>query len=80
MLCTGCGHDSREPILPPALGCCPDSRYRTLREFLLCACESRSLDVLNLMLDWAVAFQRRTVEIENRIGMVPTPITQGEPK
>jgi hypothetical protein len=46
----------------------------------LCACESRSLDVLNLMLDWAVAFQRRTVEIENRIGMVPTPITQGEPK
>ncbi len=64
MLCTGCGHDSRDPILPPALACCPDSRYRTLVDFLDEACNEKSLYVLMLLLDWALAFQRRTVALE----------------
>jgi hypothetical protein len=35
MICTGCGRQSDdEPIKPQALACCPDNRYRTLRELL----------------------------------------------
>lgn len=25
--CTGCDHRANDPILPPHLGCCPDSNY-----------------------------------------------------
>ncbi len=35
MICTGCGRQSDdEPIKTTALACCPDNRYRTLRELL----------------------------------------------
>jgi Fe-S-cluster-containing dehydrogenase component len=33
-ICTGCWHLSTEKIEPPAVACCPDSRYRPLREVL----------------------------------------------
>jgi hypothetical protein len=33
-ICTGCGHKSTEPIKLPALGCCPDSNYIPLDEYL----------------------------------------------
>lgn len=34
-MCTGCGHLSDESIEPPALGCCPDSSYRTIPDFFV---------------------------------------------
>lgn len=33
-VCKGCGHLSTTPIKPPALGCCPDSNYIPLQEWI----------------------------------------------
>jgi predicted Zn-ribbon and HTH transcriptional regulator len=33
-VCTGCGHHSTDKIEPPHLGCCPDSNYVSLGDFI----------------------------------------------
>jgi len=58
ILCTGCGRDARDPILPPAISCCPERDMAALPEFFKAA-EKGNWEVRGLMLGWALRAKLR---------------------
>ena len=58
-VCTGCGHDN-SPVEPPALGCCPDSRYRTAAELLKELDEAKHPTKLE---EWCKTVEHKNLEL-----------------